>query len=107
MKGGARKSFAFPATELLLVRGQVSRPVDVIRLLAANSLSLKQAHAAMDQLAETGRVFVEVRTYTPKTLALELSRLGVTTYGGLSSLSSIGLSSRPAQANFTISYAYA
>jgi hypothetical protein len=62
---------------LLLACGPVLRPVDVIRLLASHGLPLREAHIAMDRLADGKRVLVEVSD--PSIVAAALERLGVWT----------------------------
>jgi DNA-binding transcriptional regulator YiaG len=74
---GAPGRSASPMIKLLLTSGPISRPVDVIRLLAQHGLSLKKARATVDKLGAGERVAVELHLDSLQALVLDLSRLGV------------------------------
>jgi DNA-binding transcriptional regulator YiaG len=63
---------------LLLESADISRPVDVVRLLAQHGLSLKKAHSVLERLASGERIPVELATDRSAALISELLRLGVT-----------------------------
>jgi DNA-binding transcriptional regulator YiaG len=74
---GAPHRSAFPTIRLLLTSGPISRPVDLIRLLAERGLSLKKARSVVDRLGAGERVPVELNAEPLTTLVHDLERLGV------------------------------
>jgi DNA-binding transcriptional regulator YiaG len=62
---------------LILRGGDVTRPVDVARLLTRHGLSLRKAHEVLNRLATEETVAVELHAANRRRLAAELSALGV------------------------------
>jgi DNA-binding transcriptional regulator YiaG len=62
---------------LILRAGDITRPVDVARLLARHGQSLRKAHDTLQRLAAGESVAVELQSGRHAKLRAELSKLGV------------------------------
>lgn len=63
---------------MILRAGEITRPVDLARLLARNGQSLREAHDILQQLAAGERVAIKFEAAKTARLRAELAKLGVT-----------------------------
>jgi len=77
-KARSRDRSASPTVRFILRAGDITRAVDLARLLARHGQSLRKAHDTLQRLAAGERVAVELESNSRNRLRADLSKLGVT-----------------------------
>lgn len=77
-KARSRVRSTSPTARLVLTRRkQISRPIDVTRLLASHGLTLRKAHDVLGRISAGEQVAIELHALDIDKLIADLSRLGV------------------------------
>lgn len=73
-----RNASGIPLAVILSLAGPIKRPVDLVRLLVRNGMSLRKAHATLNRLAEGATVPTELpRVADADAVLTELRQLGI------------------------------
>jgi hypothetical protein len=75
-----RKSSDSQAISVVLAANEITRPVELARVLVRRGVSLRRAHDILNRIAEGARVPVELSGDSAKAVTTELSQLGVSAH---------------------------
>jgi DNA-binding transcriptional regulator YiaG len=76
-KASARGRSASPRVRLILRASDITRPVDVARLLTKHGISLRKAHETLNRLVDGESVAIELQAKNTEMLCSKFSQLGV------------------------------
>src|SRR5262245_32351318 len=76
-KASARDRSASPRVRLILRAGDITRPVDLARLLTKHGVSLRKSHETLNRLVDGESVAIELQVIDTEMLCSKFSQLGV------------------------------